>query len=555
MRYLTLNKSLFFAVLIALLPIGFISVTQGHINRKHAQTLFEESLTTAALATAALEREPFAMAERRLDMLAKDQDVVNATLECSSQLERALGSQDMVINLIRSDASGRVQCSVLPVKGSASFSDEEWWEIASKTRQFSISKPTVGTVSGEQIFVAVHPLFTSAGAFDGMVTAGIKLEWIKDALRKTTLSNDALTAIADETGKIILTAKPTTLKKIEITSPFAKPDSLIDSTGVSWTYATAPLYDKMLYVVYAEPQSGLSTYARNQFRADVLIPILALLFTSVAVWLGVNRLVVRWLREMAELAKQFADGNYNGNPEKFINAPVEISNLSDDLHRMSAAISERNRDLEMALATTKKMAREVNHRVKNNLQMVTSLIALQSTQITDSGTRLALDQTRARIAALALIHRLLYDRTDEAEQGSIDFSIIMPELCAQLSSGATSYGEGLDLHCSADHVVGTVDQAIPLTLFIVEAVTNAFRHAFPDDHKGNVWVNLALNANQAILTISDDGVGFEKENAGSMGLTLMDAFVRQLNGTLNMTSAFGEGVAIKLVYDIARATD
>ena len=131
----------------------------------------------------------------------------------------------------------------------------------------------------------------------------------------------------------------------------------------------------------------------------------------------------------------------------------------------------------------------------------------------------------------------------------------MPELCAQLSSDATSYGEAVDLHCSADHVVGTVDQAIPLTLFIVEAVTNAFRHAFPDDHKGNVWVNLALNGDQAILTISDDGVGFEKNDAGSMGLTLMDAFARQLNSTMEMTSAYGEGVAIKLTYNIARAAD
>ncbi len=555
MRYLTLNQSLFFAVLIALLPIGFISVTQGYINREYAQNLVEESLTTASLATAAVQREPFSMAERQLDMLAEDKDVAETTLKCSSKLERALGSQDMIVNLVRSDASGKVQCSVLPVKGSVSYAGEEWWKTASKTRKFSISEPTVGIISGQQIFVAIHPLFTSAGKFDGMITAGIKLAWMKDALQKTSLSADALAAIADENGKIIVAAKRTALKKIDMIPPFAKAASIVDKTGVHWTYAAAPLYARKLHVVYAEPQSQLNTYARNQFRGDLLIPILALLLTSVAVWLGVNRLVLRWLSEMAELAKQFANGDYTGNPIKFINAPVEISNLSDDLHRMSAAISERNRDLEAALATTKKMAREVNHRVKNNLQMVTSLIALQSAQITDSGTRLALDQTRARMAALALIHRLLYDRTDEAEHGSIDFSIIMPELCAQLSSDATSYGEAVDLHCSADHVVGTVDQAIPLTLFIVEAVTNAFRHAFPDDHKGNVWVNLALSGDQAILTISDDGVGFEKNNAGSMGLTLMDAFARQLNGILEMTSAYGEGVAIKLTYNIARAED
>ena len=549
MRYLTLNQSLFLAVLIALLPIGFISVTQGYFNRQYENTLFEGSLTTASLATAAVQREPFAMAERRLEMLAKDQDVANATIKCTSQLERALGSQEMVVNLIRSDASGRVQCSVLPVKGSVSFANEEWWKIASKTRQFSISKPTLGTVSGEQIFVAVLPLFTKAGKFDGMVTAGIRLAWMKDALQKTTLSDDALAGIADESGKIIVTAKRSSLKKINITSPFAKADNIVDATGVRWTYAAAPLYARQFHVVYAEPQSKFSAYARNQFRADLLIPVLALLLTSVAVWLGVNKLVVNWLRELAILANQFTRGDYVGNRKKFVGAPVEIAKLSDDLHSMSAAISQRNRELETALVNTKKMAREVNHRVKNNLQMVTSLIALQSAQITDNETRLALDQTRARMAALALIHRLLYDRTDEAEHGSIDFSIVMPELCAQLADDADAFGRTVDLHCTADHVIGPVDQAIPLALLIVEAVTNAYRHAFPDNSKGKIWVSLELAGDKARLIIRDDGIGFDSA-CGAMGKMLMDGFARQLNGEISTETALNEGVKITLVYEV-----
>ena len=553
MRYLTLNQSLLLAVLIAMLPIGFISVTQGFLNRKHAQTLVEESLTTAALATASVQQEPFAMAERQLQTLVKDEDVVTATSKCSSQLERALGSQEMVLNLVRSDASGRVQCSVLPITGSETFADETWWRTASKTKQFSITGPVFGSISKRQVFIAVQPLFTDAGEFDGMITAGVRLSWMKDALAKTTLSTEAVAAIADENGRIILTAEPTTLKKIDVTSPFAKPDNIVDTTGATWTYATAPLYARKLFVVYAEPQSKLGDYARNQFRADLLIPILALLLTSVAVWIGVNRLVVRWLRELAELANRFTRGDYTGNRDQFARAPVEITSLSDDMHSMAEAISQRNRDLESALAATKSMAREVNHRVKNNLQMVMSLIALQSAQITDDEAKLALDQTRARMGALALIHRLLYDYGNQAEAGHIDFYSIMPELCAQLVADAAIYGREVDLHCTSDHVIGTVDQAIPLTLFIVEAVTNAYRHAFPDGRRGNLWVNLAINGKQAILTIRDDGVGFEGTSVGSMGMMLIEAFARQLNGVLTTNSTPHSGVEIQLVYDVVDA--
>lgn len=553
MRYLTLNHSLLLAVLIAMLPIGFISVTQGFLNRKHAQTLVEESLTTAALATASVQQEPFAMAERQLQTLVKDEDVVTATSKCSSQLERALGSQEMVLNLVRSDASGRVQCSVLPITGSETFADETWWRTASKTKQFSITGPVFGSISKRQVFIAVQPLFTDAGEFDGMITAGVRLSWMKDALAKTTLSTEAVAAIADENGRIILTAEPTTLKKIDVTSPFAKPNNIVDTTGATWTYATAPLYARKLFVVYAEPQSKLGDYARNQFRADLLIPILALLLTSVAVWIGVNRLVVRWLRELAELANRFTRGDYTGNRDQFARAPVEITSLSDDMHSMAEAISQRNRDLESALAATKSMAREVNHRVKNNLQMVMSLIALQSAQITDDEAKLALDQTRARMGALALIHRLLYDYGNQAEAGHIDFYSIMPELCAQLVADAAIYGREVDLHCTSDHVIGTVDQAIPLTLFIVEAVTNAYRHAFPDGRRGNLWVNLAINGKQAILTIRDDGVGFEGTSVGSMGMMLIEAFARQLNGVLTTNSTPHSGVEIQLVYDVVDA--
>ncbi len=552
MRYLTLNQSLFLAVLIALLPIGFISVTQGYINRQYAQTLVEESLTTASLATAAVQREPFAMAEQRLQMLARDDDVLNATPDCAGRLERALGSQEMIINLIRSDAAGRVQCSVLPVTEPVSLANMDWWKIASKTRQFSVSKPTIGAISKRQVILAIQPVFTDTGEFDGLITAGIRLSWMKDALQKTSLSDEALTGIADERGKIIVTAGPSSLKNVNVQPHLAKAANVVDDTGVRWTYATAPLYGRQLHVVYAEPQSKLSTFARNEFRADLLIPILALLLTSVAVWIGVNKLVVDWLRELAKLANQFTRGNYTGNPEKFARAPVEITSLSDDLHSMAAAVSQRNRDLESALATTKSMAREVNHRVKNNLQMVMSLIALQSAQITDNEAKIALDQTRARMGALALIHRLLYDHGNQSEQGLIDFHSIMPELCAQLVADAAIYGRTVDLHCTADHVVGTVDQAIPLTLFIVEAVTNGYRHAFPDDRKGDLWVNLALAGERAKLTIRDNGIGFENASVGSMGTMLMEAFARQLNGELTTNSSPETGVEINLVYDVAR---
>ena len=549
MRHLTLNQSLLLAVLIALLPIAFISVTQGLVNRQYAQSLIEETLSTTALATAAVQREPFALAERRLEMMAKEESVINNSPDCSVRLASALGSQEMIVNMARSDSSGRVRCSVLPVDGAATFEDEAWWQVASKKKGFSVSAPLIGSISKQQILVAVHPLFNDAGDFDGMITAAIKTSWMKSALQKTTLSPDALAAIADGNGKIILSAKPSSLKSVNVKASFAKANSIVDTSGVRWTYSSAPLHNRQLHVVYAEPQTKLSAFARNQFRTDLLLPILALLLTSVAVWIGVNRLVVRWLRELAILANQFAQGNYTGDPTKFASAPIEITSLSEDMHGMAAAISQRSDDLAKAAATTKMMAREVNHRVKNNLQMVMSLIGLQAAQVKDDQARLVLDQTRVRMGALALIHRLLYDHGDQAEQGLIDMGQILPELCAQLRTDAMIYGRDVDLSCTTDRVVGPVDQAIPITLFIVEAVSNAYRHAFPDDRNGHIKITMERVDGTITLTIADNGIGFEPESSvGAMGTTLMDAFARQVNGKLTTNSTPNFGVEITLVY-------
>ena len=549
MRHLTLNQSLLLAVFIALLPIAFISVTQGLVNRQYARSLIEETLSTASLATAAVQREPFALAERRLELLAKDAAVINATPDCDARMARALGSQEMIINITRSDASGQILCSVLPFDRPVTYADEAWWQVASKQREFFVSRPTLGKISGRQVMVTALPLFTDSGEFNGMVTAGVQLSWIKSALKKTALSPEALAAIAGEDGTIIVSDAPSTLSRVNVGASFSKADTIVDATGVHWTYSSAPLYNQQLHVVYAEPQTKLPTFARNQFRTDLLLPILALLFTSVAVWIGVNRLVVRWLSELAVLANQFARGNYGGDREKFEKAPLEIASLSADMHSMAIAIAERSKDLEEAALATKMMAREVNHRVKNNLQMVMSLIGLQAAQVKDDQARLVLDQTRVRMGALALIHRLLYDHGDQAEQGLIDMAQIMPELCGQLRNDAMIYGKAVDLSCTADNVLGPVDQAIPITLFIVEAVSNAYRHAFPDDRDGHIKISLKRIDEHIMLTILDNGVGFEQASSVSaMGTTLMEAFARQVNGEFRTNTMPENGVEITLVY-------
>ena len=226
---------------------------------------------------------------------------------------------------------------------------------------------------------------------------------------------------------------------------------------------------------------------------------------------------------------------------RFEGAPIEIEALGTDLSRMASAISQRNEALEAAATVTKTMAREVNHRVKNNLQMVISLLELQSTQITDVSARFTLEQTRMRIGALALIYRLHYDVGALAEQGVMDLRVLFGELFKQLHM---TFGRPASVRIAWQSDVETlaVDQAIPLALFLVEAVSNALRHAFPGSRAGLIDIHLRRDGDQLDLVITDDGIGYDPDVVGkSMGMELMRAFATQLDGYAEFTSAPAEG--------------
>jgi two-component sensor histidine kinase len=253
--------------------------------------------------------------------------------------------------------------------------------------------------------------------------------------------------------------------------------------------------------------------------------------------MGTHWLVVRWLRKLQLLAAQFGRGDFVGNRDAYNDAPQEVGDLSEDLHMMAETIDRRDASLTAALAAKTALTREVNHRVKNNLQIVTSLLTLQADRVADEWARDALGQAKARIAALGLIHRVLYEHDSHNEMGTVNLRLLTAELCPQLRA-ANRGRSNVSLTCDCDDFDLSVDQAVPLTLFIVEAVANAFRHGYADRRPGAIGVAITLNEGQMHLLVHDDGDGYVViDPVGKMGFELMNAFAIQLSGTLQISSS------------------
>lgn len=506
----------------ALLPIGTLSVVQALATLDYSRTLIGNRLITSALATVGRERDTLIIAKHIVMTLSENEQVRKAGPGCQEGLRAGLLGNPSLTNFARSDAQGNVLCSVLPFEPKLSLAKNDYWQRGITQSEFSISAPVMGQISKRQILIGMLPLKNTDGSNEGAITVGIDLAWLQKSLRTASKTAQAVIAVTDQNGKIIIRSGQGQLPELNAASAEALITQGIAQDDTVWMYASAPLYQKSLYIVYAEPKNALMATALGQVRINLILPIIAILLASLALWFGTNRLVIRWLNSLRRLAAEFTRGDYRGDPQHCEKAPTEIGQLSDDLHTMAKAIESRDR--------------EIHHRVKNNLQIVSSLLNLQARKISDPAAKEVLDQTRARIGALAQIHRLLYEDTPDVENGQVDIARLMNELCVQMRTLHRNQSQ-VNLVCTAAHGALPVDSVIPLSLFAVEAVTNAYRHAFVGRVGGTITLQFAIESEHKILRVIDDGIGFDPaRQTKSMGYQLMAGFAHQVGGTLMIES-------------------
>jgi len=191
------------------------------------------------------------------------------------------------------------------------------------------------------------------------------------------------------------------------------------------------------------------------------------------------------------------------------------------------------------------LIKEIHHRVKNNLQIVMSLLSIQANQVKDLVAKDALLQAQTRINALALVHRILNELED---QSTLDIKQLLEELAHQIAGGMSNDNVKVEVDVQSRVVSGSV--AVALALFTVEALTNIFKHAFPDEKQGVIRVSMEPAAGGKLkLVIADDGLGFSAgETSRSVGSRLIKTFGLQLGGVSSVHSEPGKGTVVDLIF-------
>ena len=274
-------------------------------------------------------------------------------------------------------------------------------------------------------------------------------------------------------------------------------------------------------------QCHIDLLGEFQVRAILVVPILQ----GEELWglLGAHQCSGPrvWQRAEVELLQQLAN---------HIAIAIQQSEL---YHQLELELAERKRAEERIAASLREkevLLKEIHHRVKNNLQVISSLLKLQASYIKDNQALDMFKDSQNRIRSMALVHEKLYQSQDLAR---IDFSEYVQSLVKELFRSYRIGRNTIALQIEIDDISLNIDTAIPCGLLINELVSNALKHAFKHQPKGQIKVQLQPGQNkQLCLTVSDNGVGFPHDldfrNTESLGLQLVCTLTEQLEGTVEM---------------------
>ncbi|MGE4544279.1 MAG: PAS domain S-box protein [Pedobacter sp.] len=201
-------------------------------------------------------------------------------------------------------------------------------------------------------------------------------------------------------------------------------------------------------------------------------------------------------------------------------------------------ITERKRTEELirdSLAEKEVLLKEIHHRVKNNLQVVSSLLFLQSQKFNDPELQTCFLESQSRICSMALAHEQLYQSKNLAE---ISIKSYVENLVGQLQEIFPSPDQAIDCQLTVEDLELDIAKVVPCGLLITELLSNAYKHAFVDGRSGQVTISMKNSAGQIDLAVADNGVGcpagFDYRRAKTLGLQLVTALTNQLNGTLEL---------------------
>lgn len=559
-RNASLRARLVVLVGVAMLAPGALAMLQAVSSYNTSIKNLEQNLSQAAQLAANEEVSMISASREILTSLAANPDVREGKgIACRRALQRATAGLDQYAGAVVANEAGVLTCSSNPMREVVSVENLAWYRDIVRGEAFVVSDLQLAPWLERWGMVTAVPLIDDEGVIRGTVALFIGLDWLTRRYKSAAQGDDTVLALLDSKGDLITPERQGSTAESGLPGGSLISEHLQSRTqtfrargadGTWRLYVLSPLLGGRVFVILGTPLLAAIGPLALQVAWGVFTPILMWALAVVVVWIGLEHLVVRWITYLERITSAYASGRQSVRPERVSAAPLEIRSLGETFTRMADLITARENELRESLAQKEVLVREIHHRVKNNLQLVMSLLNLHARRIRDPRAEAAFAEARSRINALATLHRRLYE-SESLQQ--VDLRWFLEDLCVELRRGGLAGNRHIELTVHApDEVIGP-EVAVPLGLLVTESITNAYKHAFPGREDGRIEVQVTRESQtHLVLLVSDNGAGFDaaEKEPGGLGRSLIDAFVRQLHGELEVKSEQGTQVRVRFPSSI-----
>lgn len=550
---------------LALLPFGLIAVVQTREIAKQAEAATDLSLLGLTEQASGAERnfiqEGFGAAEALSSIVRLFIEDAAACVSFLRTYQEASGVYSLVGFL---PADGVMTCS--SAGGEYDFSAYPDFDVALATPERSVVLSRTGPVTRQPTLVVVSPVF-ERDVFRGSMLLSIDLETLNERPDFPTEINPSDLVIFNAVGDVVTSDRARLVTEADLPLNRSLKTLVGDNTSVfedvnskeeERVYAVVPIVPNVVYAMSIWRRADVLASANQTGTLSIFLPILMWLASLVVAFWSINRLAIRYIRKLGRQMRLFA---YNrsmprsamgqGVPKEFVDIQTAFVGMAESIIRDEASLEDSLREKNILL-------KEVHHRVKNNLQLISSIMNMQIRRAPTNESRLVLKRLQERILGLATVHKSLY-QGEGLER--FDAGALIEEIVGQLLVVGLPAGSAITVEQSYAPVQLDTDDGAPLSLLVSEAVTNAMKYIGQATPQNPAELKIALSQKDseiAVFTISNSiGEAPEAESTG-LGMQLINAFARQLNaevtteitgGVHHLTLTFPVPHRVKIVQD------
>jgi two-component sensor histidine kinase len=534
---MSLRRRLSALVAIALVPSLLLSA----YNAARWRIFLEDEANTTALSAARFISAEFGLvidnSRQLMTAMAKYPNIPGHEEECTSYFKSVIADIPIYREAAIIDTDGKFHCSTVAIPPTLDVRDRIYFYEPLKTGKLTVGTITQGRVTGSRSIHLSVPYKDANGSIRGVIVLTLNPEKLAEILPAYPWGSEHRLIVLDREGSLVLTIPLSDFENVEAISKtiFPKiehaPAGTMDIKGPNGRseiigFVPSHASEGLFTAVAIDRDSALAGASIINVQG-IALNLIALILAVIGVWLAAYLMIDRPIRALIKSAGKRQAGD--------IATPFPKLRLSTEFRQLSAALSRMSNRINELLKQKDLLLRELQHRVMNSLNILSSLLDVQRRYVVDPAAKEHLANARDRIIAMGTVYRHLY-QAHTLEY--VEFSEFLNTIC---NTSETAYvrGSKLSIEAEAEPVQLSGAHAIALGMLTHELITNALKHAYSDGVRGHIKVILKHSDNDSIeLRFSDNGRGlpdnFQIETTLSLGMKIIASTVRQLGGTLEI---------------------